>query len=71
MEGGKPYFLIPVFSWYEGFLSVQYQRQYINSAQRFPDAPRLTAAHVEALDLFDALTNDERPAVSADPSCLF
>ena len=29
-----------------------------HSAQRFADAPRLTAQQVEALDLFDALTND-------------
>jgi hypothetical protein len=57
-EGQKPYFEIPVFSWYEGFLTAIYQRQYIDSAQRFPEAPRLTPAHIEALDLFDALAND-------------
>ena len=57
-EGQKPYFEIPVFNWHEGFLTAIYQRQYIDSAQRFPDAPRLTPAHVEALDLFDALAND-------------
>lgn len=56
--GMKPYFSIPVFSWHQGYLSAIYQRQYINSAQRFPDAPRLTPSHVEALDLFDALAND-------------
>ena len=42
----------------QGHLSAIYQRQYIDSAQRFPEAPRLTPAHVEALDMFDALTND-------------
>lgn len=57
-EGMAPYFLIPVFSWYRGFLTVMYQRQYIESAQRFDDAPRLTQQHREALDLFDALAND-------------
>lgn len=57
-EGAKPYMTIPVFSWYEGFLTVFYQRQYIDSAQRFSDAPRLTGKHVEALDLFDSLAND-------------
>ncbi len=56
--GQKPYFEIPVFNWYEGRLSTIYQRQYIDSAQRFPDAPRLTDAKREALDLFDALAND-------------
>ncbi len=58
--GAKPFFTIPVFSWHEGFLTVMYQRQYIDSAQRFADAPRLTVDHVEALDLFDALANDPR-----------
>jgi hypothetical protein len=57
-EGQKPYFEIPPFNWYQGHLSAIYQRQYIDSAQRFPDAPRLSPAQVEALDMFDALTND-------------
>jgi hypothetical protein len=59
-EGQKPYFQIPTFSWHKGFLTAIYQRQYIDSAQRFPDAPRLSPAHVEALEMFDALTNDPR-----------
>ncbi len=59
-EGQKPYFQIPTFSWHNGFLTAIYQRQYIDSAQRFQDAPRLSPAHVEALDMFDALTNDPR-----------
>jgi hypothetical protein len=56
--GGKPFFTIPVFTWHQGNLTAIYQRQYIDSAQRFPEAPRLTPAHVEALDLFDALADD-------------
>lgn len=56
--GMKPYFEIPVFNWHAGRLTTIYQRQYIASAQRFADAPRLTPAHVEALDLFDALAED-------------
>jgi hypothetical protein len=59
-EGQKPYFQIPVFNWHDGFLTAIYQRQYIDSAQRFADAPRLDAAHIEALDMFDALANDSR-----------
>lgn len=58
--GAKPYFTIPVFNWHAGFLTVMYQRQYIDSAQRFFDAPKLTADHIEAFDLFDALANDSR-----------
>ncbi len=56
--GAKPYFRIPVFSWHAGLLSVIYQRQYIESARRFPDVAPLTKQQVEALDLFDALAND-------------
>jgi hypothetical protein len=56
--GMKPWFEIPVLNWYEGHLTGLYQRQYIDSSQRLPEAPRLTAQQIEALDLFDALTND-------------
>jgi hypothetical protein len=57
-EGQKPYFNIPVFNWHAGLLSVIYQRQYIESARRFPNVPPLTPQQREALDLFDALAND-------------
>ena len=56
--GQKPFFQIPVFNWHDGFLTGFYHRNYINSAQRFEAAPRLTAEMVEALDLFDSLAND-------------
>jgi hypothetical protein len=59
-EGEKPYFEIPVLNWRGGFLTGIYQRQYIDSAQRFPEAPRLTPARIEALNLFDTLANDPR-----------
>ncbi len=59
-EGMKPYFSIPVFNWFEGFLTVIYQRQYIDSAQRFDDAFRLTDKHIEVLDMFDDLANDPK-----------
>ena len=57
-EGMEPYMTIPPLSWHDGFLPVFYQRQYIDSAQRFESVMRLTEQHVEALDLFDALAND-------------
>jgi hypothetical protein len=56
--GQKPFFTIPVFNWHEGGMSAIYQRQYIESAQRFEDAPRLDERWHEALDLLDALAND-------------
>ncbi len=57
-EGLKPFFEIPVFNWHQGYLTAIYQRQYIDSAQRFPEAPRHTSELIEALDLFDSLAND-------------
>jgi hypothetical protein len=59
-DGSKPYMEIPPLSWHEDLLTVFYQRQYIDSAQRFEGAMRLTPAHVEALDMFDALANDPK-----------
>lgn len=66
--GQQPFFMVPVFSWLpeqagdrgDDGLTVFYQRQYFDSAQRFAQAPRLTACDVEALDAFDALANDAR-----------
>ncbi len=56
-EGVSPFYTMPVFNEHDGFLSAFYQRQYIDSAQRFPDAPRLTESKIAALDLFDDLAN--------------
>jgi hypothetical protein len=58
--GMQPFYSIPVFNFYEGYLTAIYQRQYIESAQRFANAPRLTPKHIEALDKFDALANDPK-----------
>lgn len=56
--GERPYFMIPVFNWYQGRMSAIYHRPYIDSAQRFSDAPRLSARQIEALDLLDSLAHD-------------
>ncbi len=57
-EGGKPYFNIPVFNYHSGLVSTIYQRQYIESARRFPGVAPLTSLQIEALNLFDELAND-------------
>ena len=57
-EGALPFVNIPVLSWENDFLTVFYQRQYIDSAQRFKEAVRLTPDHVKALDTFDEMAND-------------
>jgi len=57
-EGEEPYFSIPVFNWHLNLLSAIYQRQYIESARRFPGVGPLSRVQLEALDLFDELAND-------------
>jgi TfdA family taurine catabolism dioxygenase TauD len=59
-EGSKPYFKIPIFNYHDGLVSAMYQRQYIESARRFPDVASLTPQQTEALDLLDQLANDPR-----------
>ena len=56
--GEQPWFAIPVFNWFQGAFAGMYQRQYVESAQRFDGAPKLSAAQREALDLLDALAED-------------
>ena len=57
-QGALPYYAIPPLSWHQNFLTVFYQRDYIDKAQRFKGAFRLSAEHKQALDMFDALAND-------------
>jgi hypothetical protein len=60
-SGAKPFFTAPILSWYEGVLSVLYQRQYIESAQRFAAVQPLTDRQIAALDALDQTADD--PAV--------
>ena len=62
-EGELPWFEIPVLSPAGDRVTGIYQRQYIDSAQRFAEAPKPDAEYVRALDLFDSILND--PAVHA------
>ena len=57
-EGSEPYFTIPVFNYHDGLVSAIYQRQYIESARRFPGVAPLSQQEIEALDLLDQLAND-------------
>lgn len=59
-EGAKPYFSIPVFNYHDGLVSAIYQRQYIESARRFPGVAPLNPIQVEAFDLLDQLANDPK-----------
>ena len=64
--GADPWFEIPVLNWHAGHLTVLYQRQYIESAQRFDEAPPLTDRMVAALDLFDTIANDPTMHLTMD-----
>jgi hypothetical protein len=57
-EGKLPWFDIPVFNDHQGYLSVIYSPHYVRSSQRFPEARRLTADDLEALEMFDRLAED-------------
>lgn len=63
-EGDLPYYAIPVLSYHKNLVTARYIRGYIESAQRFPEVPRLTKNQIEALDLFDAIANEDGMALS-------
>jgi hypothetical protein len=57
-EGKAPFYEAPVFNAYADHVSVLYSRLHIGSAQRFPEARRLTGEDVEALDMLAELADD-------------
>ena len=57
-EGKAPFYEAPVFNQHAGRVSVLYSRLHIGSAQRFPEARRLTAEDIEALDMLTELAGD-------------
>lgn len=56
--GKEPYYTGAFFEYSGGRLFCRYNRAYIESAQRLPEVPRLTARQIEALDLIDSLCHD-------------
>ena len=57
-EGKAPFYEAPVFNEYAGKVSVLYSRLHIGSSQRFPEARRLTAEDIEALDMLADVAGD-------------
>jgi hypothetical protein len=47
--GKKPYFMIPVFNYHKGYLSVNFSDNYYLLSQRHAEVPRLTEQHYEAI----------------------
>lgn len=58
--GHSPYVSLPVFVQHHGRVFCRYIRRYIESAQRFPEVPRLTEPQQEALALVETLAHEER-----------
>src|SRR3954452_22663514 len=58
-EGKKPWFDMPVFNDFQGYLSAIYSGTYIRSATRFPEARHPTDEDFAALECFDSLANDK------------
>ena len=62
-EDQNPYYLLPVFNYYAGYLTARLTpRSYIHSAQRFKNAPRLSKRMGMALDLMEEIVI--RPEIS-------
>jgi len=57
-QGKARFYEAAVFNEYAGRVSVLYSRLHIGSAQRFPEARRLTPEDIEALDMLGALAGD-------------
>lgn len=57
-EGTLPYLAGPLFARAGGRLFCRYNRTYYESAQRFPEVPRLSTPQIELMDAIDALCND-------------
>ena len=53
--GKKGYYAMPVFNFFEGYLSVNFSDNYYFLSQRHPEVPRLTEMQLQAIKLFNEL----------------
>ena len=67
--GQHAYYAIPVFHDFAGYLTTFYARDFIETALRHPEVPRLSELQTAALDLFDSLARraDIRLEVGLEP----
>ena len=63
-EGQADWYAMPIFMSAGSHMTAAYVRRFIQSGQRHADAPRLSAAQVEAMDFLDSLAYD--PAFKLD-----
>jgi len=62
----KPWFVLPVFNYVDGHLVVNWQGQYIRSAQRFDDVPKFSDPQKEAMALLTSLAGEFAHGVRLD-----
>ena len=65
--GEAPFFAKPIFGFCDGRFSSQYSRSYVESAQRFPEVPRLTPLQTEAIDLLAGLADELCVTMALEP----
>ena len=58
--------VLPIYTRHDGHLSILLKPEYIYSAQRFDDVPRLSDAQREALELFHQVTQEPGMALEFD-----
>lgn len=58
--------VLPIYTFHDGRLSILLKPEYIYSAQRFDDVPRLSEAQREALELFHRITQEPGMALEFD-----
>lgn len=65
-DGGKPYYMVPVFTEHGGRLFIRYIRPYILASQRHPETPRITEQAEKAMRTLDQMTADPQYEVVMD-----
>lgn len=65
-EGKLPYYNLPVFNYYKGYLTTSYNATYYELAQRHAEVPRLSALQEEAIKHFNALARVRCKCFSMD-----
>lgn len=69
--GKEPWYTLPMFCFQNGYLSVRGGGNFVKSAQRFPEVPRLSAAQLEALDLKQQVARENQIAIHLEPGEIF
>ena len=65
-EGKGPFYEMPIFNPYGGYLTTTYNRDFITAAQRFDEVPRLTDEQIAAMDLADELAGSDEIRLDMD-----